>query len=116
MEAGISAFILFEICGAASFRLSKRELESWLYRFTTVYPVQVIDASGLQGKAAQEWWDIFLEELSERLSRNLTFGDALLIREAENYGVEAIITWNTRDFLRRTKLPLFTPTEFLRRR
>jgi hypothetical protein len=46
----------------------------------------------------------------------MTFGDAVLLREAENYRAEAIVTWNTKDFTRRTQLPIFTPTGFLRQR
>jgi len=116
IEAAVSAFTLLEICGAASFRLSKRELESWLYRFPTFYPVLILDAFGLKGKEAQEWWNRFVVEVSEKISRKMTFGDSLLLREAESYGMEAILTWNTKDFSHRTRLPVLTPTAFLRQR
>jgi hypothetical protein len=45
-----------------------------------------------------------------------TFGDAVLLREGENYNVEAIVTWNAKDFFRRTRIDVLTPTAFLRRR
>ena len=42
-EAAVSVFTLLEICGVASFNLSARELEYWLYQFSAVYPVLVLD-------------------------------------------------------------------------
>lgn len=116
IDAAISAFTLLEVCGVASFRLPSPELESWLFRFTRLYPVKVLDAFGLAGKEAEAWWNTFVDEVAEKISRKMTFGDALLLREAENYVVEAIVTWNTRDFSRRTQAPVLTPTAFLRRR
>lgn len=114
-EAAISAFTLLEVCGAASFRLPIRELESWLFRFPTLYSVHVLDVFGLQGKDAGAWWNAFVVGVSEKVARKMAFGDALLLREAESHGVEAIITWNTKDFSSRTRLPILTPTAFLRR-
>jgi hypothetical protein len=109
----VSAFTLLEICGVAGFRLSVRELESWLFRFANLYPV--LDAFGLKGMDAEEWWSIFVIEVAETISRKMTLGDAVLLREAENYGPQAIITWNTKDFSGRTRLPVLTPTAFMRR-
>jgi len=43
-------------------------------------------------------------------SKNRAFVD-----QAENYGPQAIITWNTKDFSGRTRLPVLTPTAFMRR-
>ena len=45
----------------------------------------------------------------------MTFGDALILREAEKYDAEAIVTWNTKDFLRRTQIDVLTPTALLGR-
>lgn len=116
IDAAISAFTLLEVCGAASFRLPTHELESWLLRFTTIYPVHVLDAFGLTGKDAEAWWNAFVDEVAGNVARKMTFGDALLLREAEKYTVEAIITWNSKDFSRRTRLSVLTPTAFLRQR
>ncbi len=113
-EAGISVFTLLEICGAASFRLAASELESWLFRFAVTYPVRVIDTFGLAGKEASEWWRAFVAGVSENVCKKMTLGDALLLREAESYAVQALVTWNTKDFTRRTQLPILTPTIFLR--
>lgn len=115
-ETAISAVTLLEICGAASFRLSVHELETWLFRFPTVYPVYVLDAFGLKAKDAEAWWSAFVVEVSGNISRKMAFGDALILREAETYGAEAIVTWNIKDFSSRTRLPVHTPIAFLRQR
>ncbi|HWP56469.1 MAG TPA: hypothetical protein VNL14_01130 [Candidatus Acidoferrales bacterium] len=115
IEAAMSSFTLLEICGAAAFRLAAHELESWLFRFTSLYPVLILDVFGLKGKDAEDWWSGFVTEIAEKIARKMTFGDAVLLREAENYGPEAIVTWNTKDFSGRTRIPVLTPTAFLRR-
>ena len=115
VEAAVSVLTLLEICGAASYRLPPRELDSWLFRFTTVYPVSVLDAHGLAGQEAETWWNRFVEETAGHIAKKMTFGDALLLREAENYQAEAIVTWNTKDFRRRTRMPIYTPADFLQR-
>ena len=112
----MSSFTLLEICGVAGFRLSVGELESWLFRFTNLYPVLVLDAFGLKGKDAEEWWSDFVSEVAEKISRKMTLGDAVLLREAEHYGPDAIVTWNTKDFSRRTSLSVLTPAAFMRSR
>ena len=83
--------------------------------FTTVYPVSVINVHGLQGQESEAWWRGFVEEIAANIAKKMTFGDALLLREAENYEVEAIVTWNTKDYSRRTRIDVLTPTAFLRR-
>lgn len=53
-------------------------------------------------------------EVTVAIAKKMSFGDALFLREAENYDAEAIVTWNTKDFARRTRLAVLTPTGFLR--
>jgi hypothetical protein len=55
-----------------------------------------------------------VEEAAANIAKKMTFGDAVLLREAENYNAQAIVTWNTKDFSRRTRLRVFTPAGFLR--
>lgn len=112
LEAAISVFTLVEICGVASFNLSMRELERWLYQFTAVYPVLVIDPFGLEGEMAADWVKSFLAEISDNIAEKMTFGDALILREAEAYRADAIVTWNTKDFFQRTRIPVLTPTSY----
>jgi hypothetical protein len=89
-------------------------LDDWLFRFDTVYPVHVINVHGLTQKDAETWWRDFVREVTVAIAKKMSFGDALLLREAENYHAEAIVTWNTKDFSRRTRLSVLTPTGFLR--
>jgi predicted nucleic acid-binding protein len=115
IDAAISSFTLLEICGVASFRLSSEELAAWLFGFTSLYPVYILDVHGLKGENCEAWWSTFVEEATANIAKKMTFGDAVLLREAENYDAEAIVTWNTKDFSRRIRLTILTPTGFLRR-
>ena len=55
------------------------------------------------------WVSQFLSDLTDKITRKMSFGDATLLREAERYSVAAIVTWNTKDFARRTTIPVYTP-------
>ena len=114
IEAGLSLFTLLELCGISSFNLSAKELKTWLYDFSTVYPVHVLDPWGTGRETNQEWLGLFIGDLMDNITKKMTFGDAVLLREAEQYSVEAIITWNTKDFVRRTSVPVFSPAAYLR--
>ena len=114
LDAAVSILTLLELCGAASHRLSNTELESWLYRFGAIYPVNVINVHGLTGADSEVWWHNFLEEIATNIAKEMTLGDSLILREAERYNVEAMVTWNTKDFIRRTTLTILTPTAYLR--
>ena len=114
IEAAVSSFTLLEICGVASFWLSSEELAAWLFGFTSLYPVHILDVHGLKGENCEAWWSTFVEEAAANIAKKLTFGDAVLLREAENYTAQAIVTWNTKDFSRRTRLRVLTPAGFLR--
>jgi hypothetical protein len=115
LDAAISILTLLEVCGGASHRLSVGELDDWLFRFDTVYPVHVINVHGLNQKDAEAWWHGFVKEVTVAIAKKMSFGDALLLREAQSYNAEAIVTWNTKDFSRRTRLTVLTPAGFLRR-
>jgi predicted nucleic acid-binding protein len=114
IDAAISSFTLLEVCGAASFRLSVDELSAWLFTFGAMYPVYVLDVHGVRTTDCEAWWSTFMEEAAANIAKKMTFGDAVLLPEAENYDAEAIITWNTKDFVRRTRLTVLSPTAFLR--
>jgi predicted nucleic acid-binding protein len=115
VEAAVSVFTLLEICGVASFNLSTRELNYWLYQFPTVYPVVVLDPFELRGRSVAEWMEDFLEGIAERISKKMTFGDAVILQQAEAYQVEALITWNTKDFFGRTDVRVWTPEAYLQK-
>ena len=114
IDAAVSSFTLLEICGVASFRLSADELDDWLFGFGAIYPASILDVHGLMADDSEAWWNTFVEAVAANIAKKMTFGDALLLREAESYQVEAIVTWNTKDFIRRTRLDVLTPTGFLR--
>ena len=65
------------------------------------------------GNEGEAWWRTFVEQVTANIAKKMTFDDALLMREAECYQVEAIVTWNTKDFIRRSQLDVLTPTAFL---
>jgi predicted nucleic acid-binding protein len=114
IDAAVSSFTLLELCGVASFRLSSNELDDWLFGFDAMYPAHVLDVYGLTGNDCETWWNTFVEGVAANIAKKMTFGDAILLREAERYQAEAIVTWNTKDFSRRTRLTVLTPTGFLR--
>lgn len=58
-------------------------------------------------------WSYRAELPTEKIAQKMTFGDALILREAEKYGAEAVITWNTKDFVRRTSIAVLTPTHLV---
>jgi hypothetical protein len=116
LEAAVSAFTLLEICGAISFRLSAKELDSWLLQFSAVYHVIVLDPFGLDSRTAVDWFQDFSVQVTAKIAKRMTFGDAVLLAEAESHRAQALITWNTKDFLRRTDVPVLTPSSFLKAR
>jgi hypothetical protein len=80
IEATVSILTLLEIYGGASHRLSAGELDDWLFRFDTVYPVRVINVHGLSQKDAEAWWGDFVREVTVVIAKKMSFGDALLLR------------------------------------
>jgi hypothetical protein len=113
LEASLSVFTLVELCGIASFNLTTKELRTWLFDFPQIYSVRILDPWGIGIEPSQVWCGRFVIELMGNIERKMTFGDAVLLHEAEQYAVEALITWNTKDFVRRTTIPVLTPTAYL---
>jgi hypothetical protein len=112
-EAGLSIFTLLETAGVASFSLSPKECERWLYRFPSIYPVVILSAFGMDSESAEQWLNGFFERIAAKVTVRMNLGDVLLLSEAERYEAEAVITWNVKDFARRSPLPVLTPTAFL---
>lgn len=106
-------FSLLELCGISSFNLSEEELAKWLSDFGDVYSLEVLDPAEMSGKNAFEWIELFVSEMGDNITKKMKFGDAVILREAQVYDVEAIVTWNKKDFAERTEIPIFTPEEFL---
>ena len=112
-EAAFSIFSLFELCGISSFNLSALELKQWAYQFDEVYPVTVLEPQELHVRSATTWFVSFSNSMFELISRHMTWGDAVLLRTAEEYGVDAIVTWNKKHFESRTTIRVQTPIEFI---
>ncbi len=49
----------------------------------------------------------------DMFGRRMTWGDAVLLRTAEEHNVDAIITWNKKHFESRTAIVVQTPPEFM---
>jgi len=113
MEAGFCIFSLFELCGISSFNLSPEELKRWSYHFDEVYGVEIVEPQRLYTVLAAEWFVRFSNQMFELLGRKMTWGDAVLLKTAEDYEVEAIITWNKKHFEGRTTIRTLTPEEYL---
>jgi len=114
IEAGFCIFSLFELCGISSFNLSPEELKRWSYHFDEVYGIEILEPRGLYTMLAADWFARFSNRMFELFGRKMTWGDAVLLKTAEDYEVEAIITWNKKHFEGRTTIEILTPEEYLR--
>ncbi len=115
IAGAVPLLTLLGLCGAASFRLTTREAERWLHDFATVYPVHILNPFGASDVTATAWIGALADDLTQYIGRRMTFGDALLAREADRYAAEALVTWNIKDFAGRTAVPLHTPESFFTR-
>lgn len=112
IEAAISIFSLFELCGISSFNLSSRELKRWMYHFDEVYTVTILEPQGLGTQLAAVWFQQFSIELFNRFERKMTWGDAVLLHTAEEHDAAAIVSWNKKHFENRSTIRVFTPAEY----
>ena len=115
ISAAVPLITLLELCGAASFRLSADETELWLQGFATVYPVRILNPFGAGDGPATAWLGSYTDDVSRYIARRMTLGDALLAREADRYGADAIVTWNIKDFAGKTAVRVLTPEQFMNR-
>ena len=115
IEASFSIFSLIELCGIASFNLSGSELEKWLLRFERVYRIRILPPKTETLSFFEDWFAGFLDGLFKRIRRKMSYGDAVLLKEAEDYQVASIITWNKKHFESKTQIEVLTPAELLSR-
>lgn len=113
LEAAFPLLSLLELCGIASYNLSAEELETWLNDFGSVYRIRVLDPFDLRESKAVEWLGGFISSMAHLIARKMRFGDAVILREAEGYRAEAIVTWNPKDFEDRTKIPVYRPLDMI---
>lgn len=113
IDAGVSIFVLLELCGIASFNLSPEELNKWMYRFDRVYDITIVypripdDLSGLQ------LFNSFILNLYTEFEKKATLVDAILLKEAKAQGVSEIVTWNKHHFEHRSDIKVSTPPEVM---
>ncbi len=85
------------------------------FGFGAIYPVSVLDAHGLR---ANDWRGLVEPFRGRNSGQYCQENDIWRCRAASGrpsvINVEAVITWNTKDFMRRTRLTVLTPTAFLR--
>jgi hypothetical protein len=114
-NAGLKAFLpfytLLEICGVTSFNLSTVEQERWLYSFSDVYSVEILDP--FETKSASLTINDYFFSLTPYIMKKMTVGDAIFLKEAEMYNARAIITWNKKHLAGRTDIPVYVPEEYI---
>lgn len=114
IDAYFSIHSLFELCGISSFNLSCVELKRWFYEFYDVYQVKILQPKAEGSILFEDWFDGFMDDIFNWISKRMTYGDAILLKEAEDYEVETIVTWNKRHFENRTEIKIQTPGEFVK--
>ena len=75
--------------------------------------VDIVEPVGLEASSASSWLRVFSTEMLDLLGRKLTWGDAVVVKAAEDHLAEAIVAWNKKHFDGRTDRPLYTPAEYL---
>lgn len=114
LDAGFSLFSLLELCGISSFNLSPHELKRWMFHFSDVYSVTILEPVGVDSDvSADAWFGSYVLDTFDVLTRKITWGDAMIVQTAEQYQADAIITWNQKHFVNRTTIPVYTPREYL---
>jgi predicted nucleic acid-binding protein len=110
IKASLPFYTLLEICGVTSFNLSTDEQKRWLYSFSEVYPVEILDP--FESKTENQTISEYFLNLIPYLLKKMTIGDAIFLKEAEMYSARGIITWNKKHFVGRTDIPLYIPEEY----
>jgi len=111
IKAFLPFYTLLEICGVTSFNLSTEEQERWLYSFSDVYSVEILDP--FDTKTVNQTFNDYLFSLTPYIMKKMTIGDAIFLKEAEMYNARAIVTWNKKHFAGRTDIPVFVPDEYI---
>jgi predicted nucleic acid-binding protein len=106
---GVTAIVaVLEVAGAVSFHASADETMRLARRFGELYRLRVWPETRRLAFEA--------DDVTARLARRMTLGDALMLTAAEmcRPQVSKLVTWNPADFRGRTTLAVVTPQQFLR--
>lgn len=109
-RAHIPFYTLLEICGIASFNMSIEEQKKWLYSFSDIYPVEVLDP--LETEAETLTVSDYYTGLVPYILKKMTVGDAIFLREAELHNAKIIVTWNIKHFVGRSNIPVCNPGDY----
>lgn len=108
-------YSIMELVGQLSFSLSPERLSQWpawlqdTYNLTVLYP-----AAGNTDGALFLQQELVDGPLARMYQHPIPFLDALILQLVEQApGVDAFVTWNARHFRDNTRLPVFTPVEYL---
>lgn len=94
-----------------SFNLSRSSLLTLYADFGRKYGVSVLFPS--EGDNVQR----IIAGTVNNIAQKMTYGDAQILWLAErNLEAECLITWNTKDFIERTRLRVLTPKTWLSER
>jgi hypothetical protein len=107
--SGVTAVVaVLEVAGAVSFHSSVEETTRLARRFGELYGLRVWPETRRLSFEA--------DDVTERVTRRMTLGDALILTAAETCRpkVSRLVTWNPADFRGRTSLTVVTPQQFLR--
>lgn len=110
-KAFLPFYTLLEICGVTSFNLSIEEQKRWLYSFSEVYSVTILDP--FESKTENQTISDYFLSLTPYILKKMTIGDAIFLKEAEMYKATAIITWNKKHFIGRTDISVYNPGEYI---
>lgn len=118
-EPCITVYNLMEFLGQMSFNMPSDKLVDWDRWLEDEYGLSILwpETSGLDATSffRTEIYDRPFSRMIEARG-GMPFNDALIIGLGERTpGVDALVTWNARHFLAKTKLSVLTPEEYLQR-
>jgi hypothetical protein len=109
-KAKIKAFLpfytLLEICGVTSFNLSTEQQKRWLYSFSEVYSLKILDP--FESKTENPTISDYFLSLTPYILKKMTVGDAIFLKEAEMYNARAITLHGRKNTLSVGQIFLFT--------
>jgi len=110
---GVTGIInLLEVCGILSYNLNDRQLLELFHYFPVKYGVEVVPSVSHHGPFPP----LPLEGILTLIIKKMSFGDALILSNAEYSAAQAeyFISWDASHFKDKTDMETMTPEEFMR--
>jgi len=108
-----SIYNVLELCGIASYRLTRDELDKVFYAFEERFQVQVLHPQVADDIPSTLFFDDWIAQIYARITHKMHFADALILQVAESHDLSTFITWNKKHFENRTTMCILTPAEYL---